>query len=254
MPEKITSHEIRHRLRRRYSDDGWRYALFEEIQDGTGEKGKRRIDALVMELWPSDGLNLTAFEVKVDRQDWLRELDNVPKAAPFLKLCNYFYVVAPKGVVELEELPEKWGLMIPTKTGLRISKRAWELCAPMTELPITFVASILREATRNRASVHDIRIAQDKARLKERTRVEKIHSDREKSYRKLAEALDTFEKHSGIRISTWNDNVQLGMAVSLIQKLGKGAWGVRRLRELADKLTRAAVELESLPEDLGVIK
>jgi hypothetical protein len=71
----VTADDICRHLRRRYNDS-LRYAIFFEVANGTGTHRRRTIDALVMELWPSDGLNLHALEIKVSRQDWLRELDN----------------------------------------------------------------------------------------------------------------------------------------------------------------------------------
>jgi hypothetical protein len=58
-------------------------------------------------------LTCVGYEVKVSRSDWLRD----GKFEAYLPLCNLFYVVAPKGVVQLAELPESVGLLEPIGSG-----------------------------------------------------------------------------------------------------------------------------------------
>jgi hypothetical protein len=49
------------------------------------------------------------MEIKVDRGDWKRELADPKKAEDAAKVADRFSIVAPRGVVELAEVPATWG-------------------------------------------------------------------------------------------------------------------------------------------------
>lgn len=97
-------------LRAKFAAPQW--AFFEEVRNATGfEKSSRYCDGLALGLWPSNGLELIGFEVKVSRGDWARELANPAKANEFFRFCDRWYVVAPEGIVKRDELPSQWGLL-----------------------------------------------------------------------------------------------------------------------------------------------
>lgn len=52
-----------------------------------------------------------AYEIKVSRQDFLRD----EKWRGYLPYCNYFYFVAPQGIIQPEELGSDVGLLIGSK-------------------------------------------------------------------------------------------------------------------------------------------
>ena len=52
-----------------------------------------------------------AYEIKVDRQDFLRDT----KWKKYLKYCNEFYFVAPPGLIEPNELAPEAGLLVTSK-------------------------------------------------------------------------------------------------------------------------------------------
>ena len=52
------------------------HAIIFEFRGGTGWGRVSRVDAIAMDLWPSEGLELIGFEIKTSRQDWLREVKN----------------------------------------------------------------------------------------------------------------------------------------------------------------------------------
>jgi hypothetical protein len=65
-----------------------------------------RMDAIAMaKSWKRP--NVTAFEVKISRSDFLR--DN--KWHLYADYCNYLYMVCPKGMIQANELPDIAGLM-----------------------------------------------------------------------------------------------------------------------------------------------
>ena len=104
------STEIYAALRARYCAP--EHALFFEVANGTGSNIRRYADAVAMNLFPSRGLTLSGFEVKVSKHDWRRELKSPHKAEEgIFKYCDHWWVVAPSGIVGKDELPSTWGLL-----------------------------------------------------------------------------------------------------------------------------------------------
>jgi len=134
-------------LRERYPSPAW--AFFENVGDGTGMNQRRWADGFAMSLWPSRGLVFHGFEVKVSRQDVMRELATPQKADAVAKYCDYWWLaVGAIGIVDGLELPPAWGLLAPVeirgKQSLRVVKEATKLDAK--EIDRTFTAAILRRA------------------------------------------------------------------------------------------------------------
>lgn len=137
MSTTITA-DLLSRLRQRYNRAG--FVFLEGVGNGAGWGNSGWSDAIAMSTWPSKGLRLYGFEVKATRSDWLRELDKPQKNAEWQGACHEWYVVVPKGVVELAELPTAWGLMVPRGDGLRIASRS-ERDAPTDAVALTLVPS-----------------------------------------------------------------------------------------------------------------
>lgn len=93
------------------------WAIFFEVPSGTGSNLKRRADALAVNLWPSRGLEIRGFEIKVSRGDYKREVAQPGKADTFWRYCHSWWIVAPANLVQPSELPLGWGLMEPTGRG-----------------------------------------------------------------------------------------------------------------------------------------
>lgn len=149
---KLTSSHVKAALRLHYSAP--QYAILEEVRNATGmlkkRKGKqpRYADMVAMGLWPSIGLDLTGFEVKVTRADWLNEISDEKKAVAVAQFCDYWYLVTPANVkiVNEGELPAGWGWLIVDED----LKVKMEISAPRhAAMPITreFLASLMRNAT-----------------------------------------------------------------------------------------------------------
>lgn len=134
---------VRDALRRRYPAQ--EYALFFEVADATGARQTRWADAIAMSLWPSRGLVLHGYEIKVDRRDWLREMQTPAKAEAIARRCDFWWVAAPAGIVHLDELPDTWGHQLVHNDGLITVARP---AARMEAAPLdrTFLAAMLRSA------------------------------------------------------------------------------------------------------------
>jgi len=138
----MNSSDICRALKKRYGSNEATAIAF-EVAESTGHAAKRRIDAVVMELWPSRGLALHALEIKVSRSDLKRELVNGAKAEAIAQYCDFFSIVAPAKLVKPENLPSAWGLIeIDGNENVVIKKAAVKTKAvPLTR---AFMASMLR--------------------------------------------------------------------------------------------------------------
>lgn len=94
------------------------YATFTELTD---EGNKRRIDFLAVNLWLSRGRIVEGVEVKVRREDWMKELRQ-PKADSWFRVANRWWVAAPQGVVKVSEVPAGWGFLEVLR-----GPRSWKL-------------------------------------------------------------------------------------------------------------------------------
>lgn len=134
--------------------NGPRYAIAEHVRSVAGFGGYwnggqklRTADLIVMDLWPSKGLNLIGHEVKVSRSDWLTELRDPDKADAFRRYMDRWYLVAPTGVVR-DDLPAGWGLIeIRSDYGGCVRSAVVTVPAPVLTpepLPKTMLAALLR--------------------------------------------------------------------------------------------------------------
>lgn len=75
-------------LERRYPAPAW--CLFAEVRNGTGAARRvdRYADGIAMSMFPSRGLSVLGFEIKVDRRDWMRELAQPDKAEAIAQFCD----------------------------------------------------------------------------------------------------------------------------------------------------------------------
>jgi len=102
---------------------GDRYAFLPELRVGTGWgpikdqpgspvlSAESRIDAWAIDLWPSSGMQRTAYEIKRSRADFRREIADPGKRREALALSNRFYFAAPQGIIPRDELPADCGLV-----------------------------------------------------------------------------------------------------------------------------------------------
>lgn len=127
---KWKASEVIDLLRERYNKEGngnsARYVFVEQVAPATGFRRRATwVDAMVFSMWPSEGLNREAFEIKVSRQDFLSEINNPYKNGWFKANSHKFwYVTAPDVVAAVDEVPEGCGWMLAQKDRLIIKKQA----------------------------------------------------------------------------------------------------------------------------------
>ncbi len=143
-PTPITAADIRAAIRRAYPEN--EYALGWEVAAATGHNARRHLDCVCMSLWPSRGLTLHGLEIKVSRADWRRELKEPAKAEELARYLDLFSIVAPAGVVPVDELPPAWGLIELKGERLVTAKAAKPTEAEPVNRP--FLAAMMRAAAR----------------------------------------------------------------------------------------------------------
>jgi hypothetical protein len=152
--KEYTAAELVQLLRNKYGTDDLANGnhptvLLEQVANGTGFNAGRWIDAVVFEMWPSKGFIRRAFEVKVSRADFLRELSNPAKYQWCFKHFHQFWYVAPKGVILEGELPQGAGWLFPSSGGKLITCHAASH-NPNPELNDELVASFVRSADKEK--------------------------------------------------------------------------------------------------------
>jgi hypothetical protein len=221
------------------------WAFLQEVRSNVGTGPVRSADAIAMSLWPSRGLELHGFEVKVSRSDWLREKKDPAKAEKIGRYCHrWWLVVDDPEIVRLEdgELPPTWGLY--ARRGSRLTV---EVPAPTREpepIPYTFLAAILRSVTEGyvaRAGIAgeiETKLREQRERMEESHRV--VEQRLDEHIKKLEDGLKAFSEASGIPLQRYDlvyrgDRAQnLGEAVRFVLNGGL-AGQVKELEQLAHK-------------------
>lgn len=103
-----------------------KWFFWRQFRDRTGFACQRTIDGLAVAKYSSDSYRVIAYEVKVDRQDFLSDVRQPEKRGAFMDQTNQFYYVTPWELVEKNEIPEGCGLIWVTKNGakLRLQREA----------------------------------------------------------------------------------------------------------------------------------
>lgn len=213
-----TEAEVITALATKFASPEW--AFFEHVRNGTGyaRRTTRTADALAMSLWPSRGLELHGFEVKVSRADWLREKNEPEKAEDFFSVCDRWWLaVSDPTIVGFGELPPTWGLLVPKGGKLVVKTEAPKLEAkPLDRL---MLAAILRKATENVTpnSIVSQRIEEGvKAGTQNAaTGAEWELGQAKRTLAELEQRVREFEEKSGVQIGRW-DHGRVAKAVRVV--------------------------------------
>ncbi|MFM2090729.1 MAG: Bordetella phage vB BbrM [Planctomycetota bacterium] len=252
----ITAADIDRRLREKYPlADGW-ITMGEVTPPGTS----RRFDLIAIMGWNSRGHEALGFEVKVSRGDWLRELKDPAKAEPLVRLCSRWWIVAPPGVVEVEELPPAWGLQVVHESVIRVAKQAPQL-NPEPWSPAVWRCMMLRQATREARTPDDLERAKREGAAAGAEEWRKMMDAQEERHRtamaELRATIEAAEKATGVRLNRYTDFPALGEAMKMLQVGGhseivrKLENDARLLREGAIRMRLAARALRQRPGSQG---
>lgn len=229
MSQKVTAEHIKKAIENKFCRPEW--ATFFEVGNGTGGNLRRWADAISMNMFPSRGLAIVGFEIKVARNDLQKELENPQKAEEIGKYCDQWFLVVPKGLIkEMDIIPMSWGVMEYSDGSLRQTKKPQQL----NPQPVTkqFVAALLRRADESKnkefANAVQEKVNKQIAGIREFHEQELTRARNEVSERtkRLMEQVRQFEQASGIMIDQYTDGKKLGEAVVLINKIGiTGTYG-----------------------------
>lgn len=241
--EPWTTPRVIEALRTRYAPPA--FALLTEVPDGTGTHKVRTADAIAMSLWPSRGLTLHGFEVKVSRGDWLKELANPQKAERFWRYCDFWWlVVGDASIVKDVELPPTWGLFVPRGDRLHVAREAVLLEPEPIGRP--FLAALFRKVAEAACSPDDLQQRLDAARRegaeRHRSRLEFDLKQLRERHQELVKQVNDFQAASGITIAhRWGPNAQqVGQAVRLV------VGGDKATKESLQQLTRIRQQLQHI--------
>lgn len=238
-------------LELRYAAPEW--AFFARIAGGTA----RIADGLAMNLWTTRGQEIHGCEVKVARGDWLQELRNPRKQEEGLfKYCDRFYLVAPKDVVQKEELPPTWGWLAPNGSRLRKQKDAPQLT------PVAVDRMFMTRLLVRSLKIEEGKRFEERQRLKGSADYQRGLKDGQEratsvadNWRKNAEALrlriDQFEEASGINLAYGGDPPQIGKIVRFMLQEHHRLWALTSLRNAQEQINK---NLEDLAAVIGAIE
>ncbi len=200
----LTALHLRQMLRTRYPKEA--YAMLFEVGDATGFQCGRHLDAVVMSLWPSRGLELTGCEIKVTRSDWKKELADPAKASSHIRYLDRFYLVAANDkIVHPGELPATWGLMIANGKGLKCVTEAPRL--EPEPISRSMLAALLRRA--QEVGPNEIATAKREALAEQDASLAALRHENT-ALKRLTDnsrlkVLATFEEAAGITLDTYGD-------------------------------------------------
>jgi hypothetical protein len=235
-----TTADVERALAKRFPAPEW--ALLFEVGDTTGFGQSRRADAIAMNTWPSRGMGLTGVEIKASRGDWKKELDHPEKSAAIQRFCDWWWIaVTDPKIVQLEELPPTWGLLVLRGDHLVQAKEAPRL--PATPPSRGFLASLLRSATVRTVDRAIVDALVEEKILDRVTRAERANADR------IAE----LERRSAEAEKEWKELVEI-VGSDIVYRLRHRYGGLgdrtaiaRAIRHFADGgLEHEVRELEGL--------
>lgn len=236
-----TSADIRALLRKRYAHPEW--ALCFEVANATGAGARRYADAVAMNLFPSRGLALHGFEIKISKSDFRNELLNPEKSAPVQQYCDHWWIVAPSHAVDEDMIPKTWGWLRVDGAKLVQVKAAPDLDAK----PVTrqFLAALVRRANEVDAGEVDklVRDKVDALRQEDEKRFERKVAERSRKGDEAVKALEELRQRIGSD-EGWRmlDSEAIARAVKLVQTAGVlGTYG--GIRELERSTRRAADQI-----------
>lgn len=188
--------------------------------NATGFKCNRHADALAINMYPSRGMGISGFEIKVSRPDLMKELSTPDKAEEIARFCNDWWLVVPDGLIkDTDILPPAWGLMICKAGVLRVSKKA----APLKPQEVTkeFLCAVLRAA--GKLDDKTIQAIKDKERSdirqdNERTLNERVERET-KRFQEVRDRIAAFEKITGLGINEYTNVEGLAEKIKNAQQI-----------------------------------
>lgn len=216
-----TAHDVVELLRARYESGV--HVTLAEVRDAAGFSASRSCDVISICTWPSRGLTLRGFEVKVSRADWKKELADPSKAEAFAPYCDEWYVAAGSSkIVQADELPETWGLLVARGKRLDCVKPAVKNPSPLPidrGLLVALMKRAVEQGPTQKAldGAHQNGVASGRSAAERELRGHSVSADASQRLRDLERRILDFERASGISLLfTTGDPTRLGRAVRAV--------------------------------------
>lgn len=134
-------------LKARHPTANAEWATFTEMRSCVGFGDSRYIDFLALHTFEGGrgggrGLKAVAYEIKISRSDFAREIKRPEKRAFAESIADECFFATPAGLVRVDEVPDGWGLIEANKAGLRVTKHP--LQRQPGPWPRSFVAMMAR--------------------------------------------------------------------------------------------------------------
>jgi hypothetical protein len=222
--------------------------LCSNVRDDAGFSAERTADALGVGLWPSRGCYLYGFELKASRADWLKELKTPAKAEAFVPYCDYWYIVAPDGVVKPAELPPGWGLLLPWRADNLTAVVGAQLNESPKKMPRGMLAALVKRAQSqnpNAGAVADAykRGKEEGIEIGKRLGDHRLEAERG---RRLREAVDKFNKETGINPEGYYDVALLVRAMEMVKAGRTLDHTTQTAQRIAHELTQMSARLSEV--------
>lgn len=206
-------------LRTRFCSPEW--AIFFEVADGTGMNQRRWADAVAMNMYPSRGMEIHGFEIKISRADWLRELKDPEKSSTVQQFCDRWWIVAPKELIRPGELPPTWGHYDITPAGII---RQMVAAPKLESTPVnkSFMAAMLRRAGGVDEAMTAAAVSRERERLEEQfnARLQREVDRRSIKANAALEKLAEFERETGLSIEGYGAVKEIAEAVRFVRHTG----------------------------------
>lgn len=127
------------------------HVVVEECAPGTGFSSgvQRWADALVLSVWPSNGLTLDGYEVKASKSDLKKELSDLSKHQALARYCDRWWLLVWDESILVDGIPESWGIVVTVDSEygreLKVKRQA-EKRTP-EPWPRSFVCAMVRNAS-----------------------------------------------------------------------------------------------------------
>jgi hypothetical protein len=224
-----------------------------------------RIDYLSLCLWGNRGHHLDGHEIKVSRSDWLAELARPGKADTWWSVCHRWWLVVPHASIVADgELPDGWGLMVPT--GRRHMKVITPAPVRSPAAPPWLTARLVKRERHAAAqrTMTEVRIARDEgAELARRQQEATPGAPMTSAMRDRLCLLDTLEHALGAPVRRWTDRGDNAIdpdtmvaALRIARAMHEG-WpqfdrALDNTLAAVDTLARAATEVQAAHDALRV--
>jgi len=233
----MTEAQLFDRIRQRYPSPAWAVLRHVRNQTGYSKSRVRTADAMALSLYPSNGLAMHGFEIKVSKSDLKKEIFDPTKSAEFSEYCDYWWLVlSSEDLMAGLQCPESWGVLVPDGKSLKVHIKAPKLSPKAMDMGI--ICGLLRKASEASDDVLKgmvpredmLRIADERVQQT----IDTVKRPLENRIGELQKVIADFEKETGLKIGDSWYSREVIAAIKHVREHGKGSVLEKARRELAD--------------------